>query len=432
MCAGILNRLLARLSTEWATARSEAPQKAAHPHRQRPVALNPGENCTVIATADEGLRRASRLLERLPTERPPPELREPLAERLDQHAARYVIPVSAFLFFFYALLVPTHLFWPGGGLDREILGAVSLGCCIFFGVIGLTLRRTGVSPDAAHPLLFISALLPLAGSLLHIGLTADPIHTTNVMLVSLAAGAFLLQLRWFFWIQALAIWGWICVALLSGDELSGWGHFGVGMILAAGTSMIVFTLHREGLKGLELLNLKLSDLAALDSLTGIANRRWFDARLHASWSRHARDGESLALLMCDIDHFKNLNDTRGHGAGDVALRQVAGILRASARSEDDLPARLGGEEFAVLLPHTTEEQAMLVAERIRTGVRSLNIPNPGIEPDDATTISIGVAALVPKASIPAQRLLNLADEALYAAKRDGRNRSVSRTQPLRQ
>jgi len=427
MDTGILNRLLARLSTKQVTAPSTSPQEANYQDSPRVLEWTPGGNPTVIATADEKLRRAGRLLERIPTERPPPELREPLSERLDQHAARYVIPVVAFLFFFYALLVPTHLFWPDGGLDREILGAVALGCCIFFGIVGLTLRRTGVSPDAAHPLLFVSALIPLAGSLLHIGLTADPIHTTNVMLVSLAAGAFFLQLRWFFWIQAFAIWGWICVALLSGDELSGWGHFGVGMILAAGTSMIVFTLHREGLKGLELLNLKLSDLATLDSLTGIANRRWFDDRLAASWSRHARDGDSLALLMCDIDHFKNLNDTRGHGAGDVALRQVAGILRASARSEDDLPARLGGEEFAVLLPHTSEEQAMLVAERIRTGVRSLNIPNPGIEPDDVTTISIGVAALVPKVSVPAQRLLNLADEALYTAKRAGRNRSVSRS-----
>lgn len=132
----------------------------------------------------------------------------------------------------------------------------------------------------------------------------------------------------------------------------------------------------------------------------------------------------MALVVCDLDQFKNLNDTRGHGAGDVALRQVAGVLRASARSEADVPARLGGEEFAVLLPRTTGEQAMLVAERIRDGVLRLTVPNPGIPPSDILTVSLGVAAFVPRRGSSPQGLVTAADDALYRAKHEGRNRVV--------
>ncbi len=382
-----------------------------------------------MAIHDQRLRRVTRLLERLPTERPPPELRAPLQARLDEHAARYVYPVTGFLFLFNALLVPVNLFWPGMGEGREVIAAIALGSTALFGILWLVVRRTGVRPAAAHPVLLAMALVPLGGSLTQLWISGDPIHTTNVMLVVLASGALFLQLRWFAWVLILAVYGWVCVALLVADAADPWLHFGIGMILASGAAVTVYVLHREGLKGLELLNLRLSDLASLDGLTGIANRRAFDARLDSEWAAHRAEGGSLSLLICDLDYFKNLNDTRGHGAGDVALRQTAGVLRATARSEEDLPARLGGEEFSILLPRTTAEHAMLVAERVRKGLCALNIPNPGIGPDEIMTMSVGVATLLPEEGGFPVRLLTLADEALYEAKRSGRNRSVSRSGP---
>lgn len=365
------------------------------------------------------------LLDRLPSGRPPPGLRTALGERLDEHVAAYVLPMTGVLFFLYALLVPTHLFLlRGEDATRDILAAAALVSTAVLGGLWLLLRRYPISTAWSHPAAFSLAMIPLANSLLHIGISGNPIHTTTVMLIILACGVFVLRTRWFLWIQAIILWGWVCVALLVGEPNSTWGHFAFGMGLSLVVSGLVFGMHVQSLTGLELLNLRLSDLARLDGLTGIANRRWFDERFREEWRAHVDDQAMMALVVCDLDHFKNLNDTRGHGAGDVALRQVAGVLRASARSEADVPARLGGEEFAVLLPRTTGEQAMLVAERIRDGVLRLTVPNPGIPPSDILTVSLGVAAFVPRRGSWPQGLVTAADDALYRAKHEGRNRVV--------
>lgn len=168
-------------------------------------------------------------------------------------------------------------------------------------------------------------------------------------------------------------------------------------------------------------NERLAELAATDSLTGIANRRHFDRRLDEEWRRCSRDGRPLALLMLDIDGFKRFNDRYGHLAGDNCLRQVVSVIAAHARRPGDLAARVGGEEFALLLPGAPLEAALVIAEQIRREVEDLTIPHQdGI--DGRLTVSIGVAAMQPAHGHDAVALRHGADTALYAAKAAGRNR----------
>jgi diguanylate cyclase (GGDEF)-like protein len=342
--------------------------------------------------------------------------------RLDEHVAAYLLPMSGFLFLFFAALVPSHLLLMEGGPERDVVVAAALASTVLMGTLTLTLRRVRVPARWSHHLAFGVAMIPVANALLHLGTTGDLVHTTNVMLVILATGAFLLRPRWFLATEALIVVSWGTMALMLGGESGPWPHFAFGVGLSLLVAGVVFTMHFHSIIGLESLNLRLQDLARLDGLTGVANRRWFDVRLAEGWRSHAREKIPLSLVVLDLDHFKLLNDRRGHGAGDVALRQVAGVLRASARSEDDLPARLGGEEFAVLLPRTSGEQAMLVAERIREGVRRLDVPNPDA-PGDILTVSLGVASATPGVGGLAQGLLDAADDALYHAKNAGRDRT---------
>jgi diguanylate cyclase (GGDEF)-like protein len=163
---------------------------------------------------------------------------------------------------------------------------------------------------------------------------------------------------------------------------------------------------------------KLEELATTDALTGLKNRRKFDSAIEAEWRRAARHGTPLALLMIDADHFKSYNDSHGHQAGDQVLVGVAICISDSVRRAGDCVARYGGEEFAVLLPGLGSDDALLVAEKIRLKVQQWS------DDPTVTTVSIGVASLTPSASMEWSVLVKAADEALYAAKAGGRNRSV--------
>jgi diguanylate cyclase (GGDEF)-like protein/PAS domain S-box-containing protein len=173
-------------------------------------------------------------------------------------------------------------------------------------------------------------------------------------------------------------------------------------------------------------NTELSRLADLDALTGLANRRLFDRRLVAEWSRAARLNRHLvfpvALVLFDVDHFKAFNDQYGHLAGDACLRRVAEVLSAAIHREGDLAARYGGEEFAFLLPGTDQDGAWSVAEAVRLRIEDLAIQHgaPGASP--TLTISAGVAALAPLVDMASDQLVEAADLALYSAKAMGRNR----------
>jgi diguanylate cyclase (GGDEF)-like protein len=179
---------------------------------------------------------------------------------------------------------------------------------------------------------------------------------------------------------------------------------------------------REG--ELRHFNARLKKLAAVDGLTGLANRREFDARLKAEWRRASTRDCPLALLMIDVDHFKLFNDRHGHSKGDEVLRSVAAILAAAGRGRHDLAARFGGEEFALILPETDLKTAMNIAEGVRAAVESQGIRH-GAAAADVITVSVGVAALTPGPGRPLPSLIEAADMALYGAKHRGRNRVVA-------
>jgi diguanylate cyclase (GGDEF)-like protein len=161
---------------------------------------------------------------------------------------------------------------------------------------------------------------------------------------------------------------------------------------------------------------KLEELATTDALTGLRNRRKFDAVIDAEWRRAARQKKQVALLMIDADHFKTYNDTFGHQAGDDVLVGIAICISDSVRRAGDCAARYGGEEFAVLLPGLSPTEAFGVAETVRQKVEQW------CGESAITTVSIGVASLVPGGATDWSRLVKAADHALYAAKASGRNR----------
>lgn len=167
---------------------------------------------------------------------------------------------------------------------------------------------------------------------------------------------------------------------------------------------------------------RLEELSATDGLTGLANWRTFHAHMHAEWRRAVRARSPLALVMADIDHFKVYNDTLGHLAGDACLRRVASAMLGVARRTADLIARWGGEEFALLLPGTPEQGAVAVAEAMRSAVEELGIPHPSSSVGPVVTLSLGLAVVVPEEGMSPDDLVAAADGALFAAKREGRNR----------
>ncbi len=175
----------------------------------------------------------------------------------------------------------------------------------------------------------------------------------------------------------------------------------------------------EKTTALQEANRRLSELAWSDELTALYNRRHFEEALAQEWARAHRTRSPIALVMVDLDHFKSLNDTLGHVAGDRALRAVADVIKACARRAGDVAARYGGEEFVVLLPGGRSEHVHALAEEIRQAVETLALPHPG-HALGRVTVSVGVAAVVAPESLHST-LVDAADRALYRAKAAGRN-----------
>lgn len=171
-------------------------------------------------------------------------------------------------------------------------------------------------------------------------------------------------------------------------------------------------------------NARLSELARYDSLTLLANRRYFDEMLDKAFAQSARSGEALALIMIDVDHFKRYNDFYGHPQGDRCLKEVAQAIQSAARRPRDFVARYGGEEMAMILPDTDMRGAAVVAEAVRAAVADLHLPHAG-SPINHVSISAGVAVHIPQQHLHRpQALLQEADSALYRAKETGRNTVV--------
>ncbi|WP_160299546.1 sensor domain-containing diguanylate cyclase [Leptolyngbya iicbica] len=170
---------------------------------------------------------------------------------------------------------------------------------------------------------------------------------------------------------------------------------------------------------------ELQKLINLDGLTQIANRRCFDERIHREWQRAATRRSPLSLMLLDVDYFKRYNDLYGHQAGDECLIQVAQAAAQVVKRPDDLVARYGGEEFAILLPDTDLKGALAVAQRLQQAIEDLAIAHRGSEVSQRVTVSIGIAHLLPQADKNLSTLIHLADQALYEAKRLGRNQYVA-------
>ena len=227
---------------------------------------------------------------------------------------------------------------------------------------------------------------------------------------------------------------WLSVSLLAATidvalTLFGAGRFTLGwyvarsLSLVTGITVLVALLSELVAQAgrVSEVNGQLEQLLRTDALTGVANRRAFDAAMVHEWRRARREQTAVSLLMIDIDLFKGFNDRYGHPAGDLCLRNVARAVDGQLQRPADLGARLGGEEFVVLLPNTEEAGAIQVAERVRASVAALGLVHAGSALGHVT-ISVGVATSRPfERSDDAQSLMDAADRALYRAKASGRN-----------
>jgi diguanylate cyclase (GGDEF)-like protein len=173
---------------------------------------------------------------------------------------------------------------------------------------------------------------------------------------------------------------------------------------------------------LKAANQQLEYLANVDGLTQIPNRRSFDAHLQQEWGRMTREQLYLSLILIDVDCFKQYNDHYGHQAGDDCLKKVAIALKNTIKRTGDLVARYGGEEFATILPNTDAKGALHLAKQMRLSVAQLLLPHASSAVSSLVTISLGIASLIPGKNISPERIIELADRALYQAKQQGRDR----------
>lgn len=231
------------------------------------------------------------------------------------------------------------------------------------------------------------------------------------------------------WVAVVTL-GFMCDFLVSG-VLSG-GRFTLGWYFSrvqwlfasvAFMGALISNLNRILIK-LTSRNERLFDESITDELTGLLNKRGYNERLDAAFSAAQRSSRPLALLLLDVDHFKNYNDSYGHVEGDAALAKVAKVVRLYCQRGSDVAARVGGEELAVILPDSGESGALALGERLRRGIEILGLPQGHGEAYDVVTVSVGVISTENCAIADTETLRCRCDAALYQAKRTGRNRVV--------
>ncbi len=195
------------------------------------------------------------------------------------------------------------------------------------------------------------------------------------------------------------------------------------MTLQFKNTQMVDTLSRSN-KKLQNANEKLETLTLEDSLTKLHNRRYFEAQLKAEWKRESREQKILTLMVIDIDYFKLYNDTYGHAEGDTCLKSVAQLLQSCLHRSSDIIARIGGEEFVVMLPDVDIDGARTLAKQMQHQLHLTALTHATSPLNDNVTISIGIASIIPDESTTALGLFKAADKALYKAKAKGRNQIV--------
>lgn len=218
------------------------------------------------------------------------------------------------------------------------------------------------------------------------------------------------------------LWGLLMAHSCS--QIRQWQEWEVDFLKHLAAQVAVAIKQSQLYQQLETANQELSRLASSDYLTGIANRRRFDQVLEHEWRRLSREPAPLSLILCDLDFFKVYNDTYGHPRGDYCLQQIALIIAKAAKRHTDLVARYGGEEFAVVLPNTDQKGALFVAQTILTEVRSVKLTHANSPLKPYVTLSLGVVSTIPSHYHSKKTLIKAADQALYQAKAQGRDRVV--------
>lgn len=221
-------------------------------------------------------------------------------------------------------------------------------------------------------------------------------------------------------------WFALLCALLAGTAALALYRLRVRVLMAR--ARVLGELVKARTRELEDARASFEELSRTDSLTGLPNRRYLGQRLCNEWERARRAGETMAVVLIDVDHFKQFNDTYGHAAGDDCLQRIAEVLRRCVNRGGDVIGRWGGEEFLALLPDTDTKGAGEVARRIREGIAELEIPHAASYAGHVS-ISAGVASVIAGASSDSDALVALADAALYRAKDEGRNRVAASAEP---
>ena len=266
-------------------------------------------------------------------------------------------------------------------------------------------------------------------------------HLTIMLFVAVTAIIiFPVPLEWSIAIAVLAL-GQYLVFQMQNPEITAENALAGALFFASGVVATVVARRTAGILAHKTFLLELRDrsrlgeltdansrlelLARTDPLTGIANRRWIMETLSRVWSDEIAQTQGAAILMCDIDHFKQLNDSLGHAEGDRCPVKVAGIIQSCLRDDRDQVARYGGEEFLILLRDANQEDGVSLAERIRRRVEAASLPNPRSTVGAYVTVSIGLAVLIHDgATVSSEGLQRQADEALYEAKKNGRNQVI--------
>lgn len=215
------------------------------------------------------------------------------------------------------------------------------------------------------------------------------------------------------------LWG-ILVVHACGEHRQ-WQPFEANMLQHFADQLNTALHQAELYRQLQAANQELDRISKVDSLTQLANRRWLDEYLNQEWQRLTRERKPLSVVLADVDYFKPYNDTYGHAAGDQCLVEIASAIRFGIRRPADLAARYGGEEFALVLPDTDTAGAIRVVQLVRHHLQTLDLPHGASPSGDTITLSFGIATVTPTPDSPAEAILELADQALYAAKDAGRN-----------
>jgi len=316
------------------------------------------------------------------------------------------------------IVLPTMLIMLGGSLSphrQRFFAPLAATCAVIYGLCQVVIQV--VASRRGFPFLFPGMVLAIMYAYLMAGLIFRHALAANaiVLIAYLAA------------MTAQQAGGFGASALPAGlEELAGYAFsYDVLAIIAANLvgAAIAFAHEKTGrMRFLEAGMLR--EMVARDGLTGIQNRRMFDQHIQRCWQQAVREKQRIAVLLVDIDCFKHFNDRYGHQAGDECLRAVAVSLTQCARRPLDFVARFGGEEFAIVLYEASREYVAEVLVRIQRTIAELNIPHEASLAASRLTVSIGAAYILPCANRTHEGLVQLADEALYSAKEQGRNRVV--------